>query len=145
MFRLSITDCSFIFVSNCATIIQVFVLRIAWLSIGYVIRNTFFKSINLFPIFFSNIEILIFISSFIDETKDFNWTSNFNIAFNKNKIISLNSGQEDITSYITWDNKYRTTPAYISKKGEAAGKMYGFNVCCFQCKFKTVIAQLTYI
>ena len=60
------------------------------------------------------------------KTKDFNWTSNFNIAFNKNKIISLNSGQEDITSYITWDNKYRTTPAYISKKGEAAGKMYGF-------------------
>ena len=34
------------------------------------------------------------------KTKDFNWTSNFNIAFNKNKIISLNSGQEDITSYL---------------------------------------------
>lgn len=49
MFRLSITDCRFIFVSNCTTIIQIFVFRIAWLSIGYVIRNTFFKSINLFP------------------------------------------------------------------------------------------------
>lgn len=58
--------------------------------------------------------------------KDFNWTSSFNIAFNKNKIIALNSGQEQLTSYISWDNKYRTTPAYISKKGEAAGKMYGF-------------------
>jgi len=58
--------------------------------------------------------------------KDFNWTSSFNIAFNKNKIISLNSGQDQLTSYIAWDNKYRTTPAYISKKGEAAGKMYGF-------------------
>lgn len=56
------------------------------------------------------------------KTKDFNWTSNFNIAFNKNKIISLNSGQEDITSYITWDNKYRTTPAYISKRVKQQAK-----------------------
>ena len=31
-----------------------------------------------------------------------------------------------MTSYISWDNKYKTTPAYISKVGESAGKMYGF-------------------
>lgn len=50
----------------------------------------------------------------------------FNIAFNKNEIIALNSGQPYMTSYISWDNKYKTTPAYISKVGESAGKMYGF-------------------
>ena len=55
------------------------------------------------------------------KTKDFTWTSNFNIAFN-----ALNSGQPYMTSYISWDNKYRTMPAYISKVGESAGKMYGF-------------------
>ena len=31
-----------------------------------------------------------------------------------------------MTSYISWDQKYKTTPAYISKVGESAGKMYGF-------------------
>ena len=60
------------------------------------------------------------------KTKDFTWTSNFNIAFNKNEIIALNSGQPYMTSYISWDNKYKTVPAYISKVGESAGKMYGF-------------------
>ena len=60
------------------------------------------------------------------KTKDFTWTSNFNIAFNNNEIIALNSGQSYMTSYISWDNKYRTMPAYISKVGESAGKMYGF-------------------
>lgn len=60
------------------------------------------------------------------KTNDFTWTSNFNIAFNKNEIIALNSGQPYMTSYISWDNKYKTVPAYISKVGESAGKMYGF-------------------
>ncbi len=60
------------------------------------------------------------------KTKDFTWTSNFNIAFNNNEIIALNSGQPYMTSYISWDQKYKTTPAYISKVGESAGKMYGF-------------------
>lgn len=58
--------------------------------------------------------------------KDFSWTSNINIAFNDNKILALNSGQEYMTSYISWDNKYKSMPAYISKVGESAGKMYGF-------------------
>ena len=58
--------------------------------------------------------------------KNFSWTSNINIAFNDNKILALNSGQEYMTSYISWDNKYKSMPAYISKVGESAGKMYGF-------------------
>jgi TonB dependent receptor. len=60
------------------------------------------------------------------KSKDFTWTSNFNIAFNSNEIVALSSGQSYMTSYISWDNKYKNTPAYISKVGEAAGKMYGF-------------------
>ncbi len=60
------------------------------------------------------------------KTKDFTWSSSFNIAFNKNEIIGLNSGQEQMTSFIYWDTKYRNMPAYISRIGESAGKMYGF-------------------
>ena len=58
--------------------------------------------------------------------KNFTWTSNFNIAFNSNKIVELNYGQDDMISFVNWDNKYKTMPAYISKKGDAAGSMYGF-------------------
>lgn len=60
------------------------------------------------------------------KTKDFTWASNFNIAFNRNEIKALNSEQEYMTSYISWDNKYKEMPAYISRVGESAGKMYGF-------------------
>lgn len=51
---------------------------------------------------------------------------NFNIAFNSNKITALTEGKGEITSYVSWDNKYKTMPAYVSRIGESAGKMYGF-------------------
>ena len=60
------------------------------------------------------------------KNKKFSWTSNFNIAFNSNKITALTEGKGEITSYISWDNKYKTMPAYVSRIGESAGKMYGF-------------------
>lgn len=60
------------------------------------------------------------------ETKNFTWTSSFNIAFNRNKIIALNSNQQMMQSFVKWDNKYNNMPAYISAVNEAAGSMYGF-------------------
>ena len=60
------------------------------------------------------------------KNKKFSWTSNFNIAFNSNKITALTEGKGEITSYVSWDNKYKTMPAYVSRIGESAGKMYGF-------------------
>ena len=60
------------------------------------------------------------------KNKDFTCTTNCNIEFNNNEIIALHPRQPYMTSYISWDNKYRTMPAYISKVGESAGKMYGF-------------------
>ena len=59
-------------------------------------------------------------------TKDFTWSSNFNIAFNNNEIIALNSGQKEMLSYVRWDNAYNNMPAYISRVGESAGKLYGY-------------------
>ncbi len=60
------------------------------------------------------------------KNKKFSWTSNFNIAFNSNKITALTEGKGEITSYVSWDNQYKTMPAYVSRIGESAGKMYGF-------------------
>lgn len=60
------------------------------------------------------------------KTKDFTWSSNFNIAFNKNKIVALNSGQNEMLSYVKWDYTYQNMPAYISGIGEPAGQIYGY-------------------
>ncbi|MEG1658974.1 MAG: TonB-dependent receptor [Bacteroides sp.] len=60
------------------------------------------------------------------QTKNFTWTSNFNIAFNSNEIVSLTEGKGEIINFVNWDNKFRTMPAYLSQIGESAGRMYGF-------------------
>jgi TonB-dependent starch-binding outer membrane protein SusC len=47
-------------------------------------------------------------------SNDFSWTSNFNIAFNKNKVLALGNGAE----FYTFDN-------YILKVGQPLGSFYG--------------------
>jgi len=60
------------------------------------------------------------------KTKDFSWQSNFNISFNKNKILALTEGENSIISNLTWETAFNNTPAYISKIGQPAGQMYGY-------------------
>jgi TonB-linked SusC/RagA family outer membrane protein len=58
-------------------------------------------------------------------TKQFVWTTNFNIAFNKNKILALTENQQALVSQINWDTNYRNLPAYMAKIGEPIGMFYG--------------------
>lgn len=62
-------------------------------------------------------------SGFIFDNTNFKWESNINISTNKNKILSLNDGQEFIKSdpQIDWGNEYY----YISEVGKPVGMMYG--------------------
>lgn len=60
------------------------------------------------------------------ETKNFSWSSSFNISFNESKVLSLNDNQENLQSNITWDNQWQNVPAYIAKVGSPLGEMYGF-------------------
>lgn len=60
------------------------------------------------------------------KTNKFSWTSSFNIAFNKNKVLSLTENQESFSSIITWDNNWNSYPAYIVKLGQPLGLMYGY-------------------
>ncbi|EJX05979.1 TonB-dependent Receptor Plug domain-containing protein [gut metagenome] len=60
------------------------------------------------------------------KTKNFTWNTSFNIAFNKNEIKALNYGQTELVERIGWDQRYKGQIAYVSRVGEAAGKMYGF-------------------
>lgn len=61
----------------------------------------------------------------LDQTK-LTWTSSFNVAFNRNQILSLNEGQQSLLSLINWDNVWRSLPAYIAKVGQPIGQFYGY-------------------
>jgi len=59
--------------------------------------------------------------------KNFSWSTNFNIAFNKTKTIKLNSGQEQILTDPQWDLQFMQTEyQYITRVGQPVGMMYGF-------------------
>ncbi len=58
-------------------------------------------------------------------TKDFTWTSSFNIAFNQNKILSLAQNQEALLNTTGFDGQFTGTPSYISKVGQPLGQLYG--------------------
>jgi TonB-linked SusC/RagA family outer membrane protein len=60
------------------------------------------------------------------DTKNFNWTSSFNISFNRSKVLSLTENQESITSTMAVDIDYRNLPLYITKINQPIGQMYGF-------------------
>ncbi len=57
--------------------------------------------------------------------KDFSWTTNFNISFNKNKVLGLNEGQRSITTIETVDRNFEEAN-YIAKIGYPIGMMYGY-------------------
>lgn len=60
------------------------------------------------------------------KTKEFVWTSNFNISFNKNKTIKLNSGQSEIITDPRWDVGYTQTEyQYVTRVGQPVGMIYG--------------------
>ncbi|RZK15082.1 MAG: TonB-dependent receptor [Pedobacter sp.] len=60
-------------------------------------------------------------------TKNFRWSSNFNISFNKNKILELTEGQNSLLSGsgTFFDTSFRGLSPYISVKGRSVGEMYG--------------------
>jgi TonB-linked SusC/RagA family outer membrane protein len=59
------------------------------------------------------------------KTKNFKWTSNFNISFNQNKVLELAENQETLMSNGYFDQGY-TSPNYIAKIGMPVGMMYGY-------------------
>lgn len=58
------------------------------------------------------------------KTRDFNWTTNFNIAFNKNRVLELTENQLSMLSNGYFDQNF-TSPNYIAKIGHPIGMMYG--------------------
>jgi hypothetical protein len=57
----------------------------------------------------------------------FSWSTNFNIAFNRNKILELTENQESILTNLAWDAGYVNTPLYIGEKGQSIARFYGYS------------------
>ena len=56
----------------------------------------------------------------------FKWTTNFNIAFNKNKVLELSENQSTLLTAAYFDQSYNSQPTYIAKVGYPMGMMYGY-------------------
>lgn len=59
-------------------------------------------------------------------TKDFEWSMNFNIAFNRNIVTALNDNQYSLFSRVTWNMDYNSQYPYITQVGKSTGLMYGY-------------------
>ncbi|MGJ7029623.1 SusC/RagA family TonB-linked outer membrane protein [Niabella hirudinis] len=59
------------------------------------------------------------------KTTDFNWTSSFNISFNKNKILSLAYGQSALSRVPVYLSQFGQ-PLYLSELGKPVGMMIGY-------------------
>lgn len=62
----------------------------------------------------------------IKSDKGFNWSSSFNISFNRSKVLELTQNQESLTSTMSWDSWYATVPLYLTKIGQPMGQFYGY-------------------
>ncbi|MDO4162906.1 MAG: TonB-dependent receptor [Bacteroides sp.] len=60
------------------------------------------------------------------QSKNFRWTTNFNIAFNKNEVLALTEGQTSLQSTASFDQNFNSQPNYIAKVGHPMGMMYGY-------------------
>ncbi|WP_242689067.1 TonB-dependent receptor [Pedobacter sp. SYSU D00535] len=59
-------------------------------------------------------------------SRSFSWRSNFNISFNKNKILALNEGETHLLSNISsFVSRMAEEPLYIAEVGKPAAMFYG--------------------
>lgn len=59
-------------------------------------------------------------------TRNFSWSVNFNIAFNRNTVTALNDNQYSLFSKINWNMDYNSQYPYITQVGKSTGLIYGY-------------------
>ncbi|WP_303011637.1 TonB-dependent receptor [uncultured Bacteroides sp.] len=59
------------------------------------------------------------------QTKNFSWTSSFNISFNRNKVLALNDDEPSLATRVTWGNFNNAYP-YIAIPGHPIAMFYGY-------------------
>ncbi|GAA4453337.1 TonB-dependent receptor [Nibrella saemangeumensis] len=72
----------------------------------------------------SNRGVELQVSANVMRTRDFNWTANFNVSFNRNRVEDLGPVQQQTTNS-GWQGSDGADD-YILKVGQPVGQMYGF-------------------
>lgn len=83
--------------------------------------NTLYKNIGKIQ----NTGLEFTLSTVNVRTKKFTWTSDFNISFNRNKVLELTDGQSSLLSTVTLTGDYNGTSLYIAKIGQPVASFYG--------------------
>ncbi len=58
-------------------------------------------------------------------TRDFEWTSDFNISFNRSKVLELAEGEMNYLSKVNFTGDFKNTYLYIARVGEPMAQFYG--------------------
>ena len=58
--------------------------------------------------------------------RGFTWSTNFNIAFNRNKVLELSENQHALLTAARFDQTYNSQSTFIARIGEPMGMMYGY-------------------
>lgn len=58
-------------------------------------------------------------------TRNFLWTSDFNISFNRDKVLELAEGQETLMSRVSFTGEFNSTDLYIAAVGKPVASFYG--------------------
>ena len=62
---------------------------------------------------------------FVPVRKAFTWTSDFNISFNRNKVLALVDNETSRLTAVGWGDDWRTVEAYVAKIGQPVSQFYG--------------------
>ncbi len=60
------------------------------------------------------------------KTRNFTWTSDFNISFNRDKVLELSEGEESLLSKVTFTGDFNNTYLYIAQVGKPVASFYGY-------------------
>lgn len=60
------------------------------------------------------------------KSSDFTWNSNFNISFNRNKVLALAENQTELFSLANWNIDVRSVPPYIAEVGFPVARFWGY-------------------
>lgn len=67
----------------------------------------------------------ITINSYNVNTPKFKWSTNLNISFNRNKVMALTSGQQALSSTVSYVSQFGK-PLYLAEIGKPSGMMIGY-------------------
>lgn len=59
------------------------------------------------------------------KTKNFEWTSDFNISFNRSRVLALAEGEENYLSKVGFTGDFNSTYLYLAKVGQPIAQFYG--------------------